>query len=469
MDEVIEKIAGYAVEKKIESKEAIDTARLCLLDSLGCAILALKFPECTKLLGPVVPGTIVPIGSRVPGTDYLLDPIRGAFNIGIMVRWLDFNDTFLAKEWGHPSDNIGALLALGDYLSQRALKDNRTSLCIGDLLRAIVKAYEIQGVLSLSNSFNKKGFDHVILVKVAATALSAALLGERVDQAANAVSQAWIDVGSLRTYRHAPCAGSRKSWAAGDAASRGVQLALMTLRGEMGYPQAMSAKTWGFNDAILPVTIDQELGSYVIENILFKASFPAEFHAQTAVECALKLHDEAKDRLEDIEKITIETQESAMRIINKTGPLYNPADRDHCLQYMAAVGLIFGKLTANDYEDKAAENPLIDKIRSKMTLTENKQYSKDYLDPDKRSIANAMQIHFKDGTSTEKVVVEYPLGHKKRRKEALPYIFEKAKANFETKFPKEYVEKLLELFKNPNALDKLPIKEFVDLFVDLES
>ncbi len=465
MDEILEKISAYAAEKTIESRQALDTARLCLLDSLGCAILALNFPECTKLLGPVVSGTTVPGGSRIPGTDFVLDPIRGAFNTGTLIRWLDYNDTFLAKEWGHPSDNIGGLLALGDFLSQRALEEGRTSLTVGDLLQGIVKAYEIQGVLSLSNSFNRIGFDHVILVKVATTAVAAALLGEGKEQVANAVSEAWIDVCSLRTYRHAPNTGSRKSWAAGDASSRGVELALMTMRGEMGYPQAMSAKIWGFNDAILPVKIEQDLGSYVIENILFKVTFPAEFHAQTAVECAFKLHDKVSGRFSEIEKITVETHESAMRIINKTGPLHNPADRDHCLQYMAAVGLIFGKLTANDYEDEAASNPKIDQLRSKMELTENKQYSKDYLDPEKRSIASAMQVHFKDGTSTEKVEVEYPTGHKKRRSEAVPLLFDKAKSNLETRLPKEQTDKILKLFKDPEKLDSLPIKEFVDFFI----
>jgi 2-methylcitrate dehydratase len=465
VDEVLEKIAEYAAEKKIESKEALDTARMCLLDSMGCAMLALSFPECTKLLGPIVPDTSVPEGSRVPGTNFVLDPIRAAFNVGTLIRWLDYNDTFLAKEWGHPSDNIGGLLALGDFLSQRALKDGRTSLTVDDLLPAIVKTYEIQGVLALSNGFNRIGYDHVILVKVATAAVASALLGEMKEQVANTVSQALIDVGPLRTYRHAPNTGSRKSWAAGDASARGVQLAYITMQGEMGYPEALSAKTWGFNDAVLPLKIEQPLESYVIENILFKVSFPAEFHAQTAVECAIALHEEVKDRLDEIESIQIETHESAMRIINKTGPLNNPADRDHCLQYMAAVGLIFGELTADHYEDKAASDARIDKLRGKMELTENKKYSEDYLDPDKRSIANAMTIHFKDGSSTEKVEVEYPIGHKRRREEALPLLFEKAAKNLKTRMPKERVDLILKVFKNPETLGKLSIKEFVDLFL----
>ncbi|NGX57382.1 MAG: 2-methylcitrate dehydratase [Chlamydiae bacterium] len=465
VDKLLETIAEYVTEHKIQSSEAYDTARLCLMDSLGCAMLALNFPECTKLLGPVIPGISVPNGSRVPGTSEVLDPVQGAFNIGTLIRWLDYNDTWLAAEWGHPSDNFGGILAVSDYLSQRALEDHRPSLTVKDVLEAAIKAYEIQGVLALSNSFNRIGFDHVILVKVATAAVTAMLLGETKEQVANTLSQAWIDTGPLRTYRHAPNTGSRKSWAAGDATSRGVQLAMLSMRGEMGYSKALTAKNWGFNDVMLPLTLERSLGSYVMEHILFKVSFPAEFHAQTAVECAFQLHDQVKDRLDDIEKIYIDTHESALRIIDKTGWLKNPADRDHCIQYMVAIGLIYGSLTADHYEDHVASDPRIDQVRAKMELSESFQYSKDYLDPNKRSIANALVIKFNDGSVTEKIVVEYPLGHRRRRDEATPLLFEKAWRNLGSRFPAERIDAIVQLFQTPEKLDALPVKEFVDYFV----
>lgn len=463
MDEALAIIAEYTAHATIESKEAYDTARACLADSLGCALLALGYSACTKLLGPVVPGTIVPNGTRVPGTSFELDPIRGAFNIGTMVRWLDFNDAFLAAEWGHPSDNLGCILALGDYLNRTGKK-----IVVRDLLTAMIKAHEIQGIISLQNSFNRIGFDHVILVKVASTAVSTHLLGGTFNQIADAVSNAWIDTGSLRTYRHAPNTGSRKSWAAGDATSRGVQLALFTVQGEMGYQTALTAKQWGFYDVLFkgkPFVFQQPLGSYVMENVLFKISFPAEFHSQTAVEAAFQLYPKVKERWEEIEAITIFTHESAVRIIDKKGPLYNPADRDHCLQYMIAIGLLFGNLTADHYEDDAAADPRIDALREKMVVIEHKPFSEDYLHPDKRSIASSIQITLKDGTVLGPVTVEYPLGHKRRRNEAMPLLYQKFKANAGTIFPEKHVEKLVELFQDAEKLDSMPVSQFMELLI----
>ncbi len=465
LDEILHEISRYVVEKKIESEEAFETARLALIDSLGCALLALQFPECTKLLGPLLPGTVVPFGCRVPGTQFVLDPVRGAFNIGTMIRWLDFNDTWLAAEWGHPSDNIGGLLAVADHLSQHALADGRRSLTVRDLLEAMIKAYEIQGVLALSNSFNRIGFDHVILVKAATAAVAARLFGENAELIASTLSHAFIDTGPLRTYRHAPNTGSRKSWAAGDATRRGVELAMITRLGEMGYPKALTAKRWGFNDCMLPLDLSHPLGSTVMENILFKVSFPAEFHAQTAVECAFALHPKVIHRLDQIERIQIETHESALRIIDKKGPLSNPADRDHCLQYMVAVALLKGSLNASDYEEAAAQDMRIDTLRKKMDVREEPRYSKDYLDPEKRSIANAIQISFKDGSRTDRIEVEVPLGHRRRRAEAKPLIFEKAKKNFAAHLPKPRAEALYKIMDPLPQIDTLPVKDFVDLFI----
>lgn len=465
-DAVIAKIAHYADNYKINSAEAYDTARYCLMDSLGCGILALRFPACAKLLGPVVPGTTVPGGVRVPGTDFVLDPIQGAFNIGTMIRWLDYNDTWLAAEWGHPSDNLGSILAVADYISQKRRKEGGTPLLMKDVLTSLIKTHEIQGVLALENSFNRVGLDHVVLVKVASAALSAKLLGGSSAQIADAVSQAWIDGQSLRTYRHAPNTGSRKSWAAGDACARAVKLALMTMQGEMGYPSALTAKTWGFYDVLFKgkeFSLHQAFGSYVMENVLFKISFPAEFHAQTAVECAVKLHPQVKDRLDQVKEVRVHTHESALRIIDKKGPLHNPADRDHCLQYMTAIGLIFGGLEADHYEDKVAKDPRIDALRDKFTMTEEPRYSKEYLDPSKRSISNAVQIFFKDGTSTEKVEVEYPIGHRRRRKEGIPELVKKLDTNLKTRYSDEKRAEIMGSFADPVEFEKIPADKWMEL------
>jgi 2-methylcitrate dehydratase len=461
-DELIKIIAEYTANSFIENEEAYSTAKACLADSLGCALLALKYNECTKLLGPVVPETIVPNGSRVPGTSFILDPIRAAFNIGLLIRWLDFNDTWLAAEWGHPSDNLGSILAISDYLSQTG-----EPLAVRDILTAMIKAHEIQGILALQNSFNRIGLDHVILVKIASTAVSTKLLGGSFQQIADAVSNAFIDTGPLRTYRHAPNTGSRKSWAAGDATSRGVQLAWMTLQGEMGYETALTAKQWGFYDVLFkgqPLALPMPFNSYVMENVLFKIAFPAEFHAQTAVEAAVLLYPKVKERWNEIKEIEITTHESAIRIIDKKGPLNNPADRDHCLQYMTAIGLLFGNLTADHYEEEAARDPRIDELRKKMMVKEEKSFSKDYLDPDKRSIANSIKITFNDGTVLGPITVEYPIGHKRRRAEGIPLLYSKFHANAEEIFGRKKAGKLLELFRDPK-LDLMPVKTFMKQFV----
>ena len=462
-DKVLVDIADYAGKYEIESAEAYNTARLCLMDTLGCGLEALEYPACTKLLGPLVPGTAVPNGARVPGTQYQLDPVQAAFNIGAMIRWLDFNDTWLAAEWGHPSDNLGGILAVADWLSR-----NGTPLAMREVLTAMIKAHEIQGVIALQNSFNRVGLDHVVLVKVASTAVVSQMLGLSREGIINAVSHAWVDGQSLRTYRHAPNTGSRKSWAAGDATSRAVRLALIAKTGEMGYPSVLTTKTWGFYDVLFrgkPFRFARRYGTYVMENVLFKISFPAEFHAQTAVEAAVLLHPEVKDRLSDIKKIEIVTHESALRIIDKKGPLNNPADRDHCLQYMVAIGLVKGNLTAADYEDDAARDPRIDALRAKMSCAESKQYSREYLDPKKRSIANQLQIFFKDGTRTRKVAVEYPIGHRRRRHEGIPLLEAKFRTNLARRFPKESREAIFELCRDQKRLEATPVREFVDMFV----
>lgn len=467
-DQLLIDIADYALEYEVQSPEARRIAQHVVLDSLGTAILALRFPECVKHLGPVVPGVTVPYGCRVPGTRYELDPVHGAFNIGCMIRWLDYNDTWLAAEWGHPSDNLGGILAVADYLSRVRIAEGKAPLRMGDVLDAAVKAHEIQGVLALENSFNRVGLDHVLLVKIASTAIVTAMLGGTRDEVINALSNAWLDGGCLRTYRHAPNTGSRKSWAAGDATSRAVRLALMAVNGEMGYATALSAKTWGFQDVLFqgkPLKLARPLGSYVMENVLFKISFPAEFHAQTAVECAFALHPQVKDRLDEIDRITITTHESAIRIIDKKGPLHNPADRDHCLQYMVAAGLLHGELTAEHYEDEAAADPRIDALRDKMVVTENPQYSRDYLDPDKRSIANAIQIRFTDGTETANVECEYPIGHRRRRAEGLPKVIDKFEANLLTRFPKQKAAQILERSLDLGRLEHMPVNEYMNLYV----
>lgn len=467
-DEVLTKIAEYAVNFKISSNLAYETARYCLMDTIGCGLLALDFPACTKLLGPVVEGAeFRPLGAKIPGTSYQLEPERAAFNVGAMVRWLDFNDTWLAAEWGHPSDNLGAIWAVCDYLSRKNISQGKSPLTVKDALTAMIKAHEIQGVLALQNCFNKVGMDHVLLVRIASSAVACALLGGSFEEVRNAVSHAFIDGGALRTYRHAPNTGSRKSWAAGDASSRGVNLALKALTGEMGYPSAITAKFWGYEDTKMrgaKIILAQEFGSYVMENVLFKISFPAEFHAQTAVEAALKLHDEAKNRLDDIEKIIITTQESGHRIINKTGPLSNPADRDHCIQYMVAVPLIFGRLSAADYEDGVAQDPRIDALRDKMSVEVDERYTREYLEADKRSIANAVQIFYKDGTKSKKVEVEYPIGHRRRRDEGIPLLIEKFKRNLARKISPKNIAKISEICADGARLENMAFNEFSDLF-----
>jgi 2-methylcitrate dehydratase len=441
------------------------------MDTLGCGFEALQFPACTKLLGPIVAGTVVPNGARVPGTQFQLDPVHAAFNLGAMIRWLDFNDTWLAAEWGHPSDSLGGILMTADWLSRNAAAAGKPPLTMREVLTAMIKAHEIQGCLALENSFNKVGLDHVVLVKVASTAVVSELLGLSYDESINALSLAWVDGQSLRTYRHAPNTGSRKSWAAGDATSRAVRLALIARTGEMGYPSVLTAKTWGFYDVLFKgneFKFQRPYESYVMEHVLFKISFPAEFHSQTAVEAAMTLHGEL-ERLgrgvEDIKKITIRTHEACIRIIDKKGPLDNPADRDHCIQYMVAVPLIFGRLTAEDYEDYVAADPRIDKLRDKITCVEDKQFTRDYHDPAKRSIANGLTVEFADGKKLKEVLVEYPIGHKRRRKEGMPILVEKFKVNLARRFPEKQRAAILDLCMNAKKLETTPVHEFVDLMV----
>ena len=468
-DKVLVDIADYVLKYKIKSAEAYDTARYCLMDTLGCGFEALEYPACTKMLGPVVPGTVVPHGARVPGTPYQLDPVMAAFNIGAMIRWLDFNDTWLAAEWGHPSDNLGGILATADWLSRNAVAAGRKPLTVQDVLTAMIKAHEIQGCIALENSFNKVGLDHVVLVKVASTAVVAQMLGLSRDEIINAVSLAWVDGQSLRTYRHSPNTGSRKSWAAGDATSRAVRLALIAQTGEMGYPSALSAKTWGFYDVLFKgneFKFQRPYGSYVMEHVLFKISFPAEFHSQTAVEAAMTIHGELQKlgkTDKDIGKITIRTHEACIRIIDKKGPLDNPADRDHCIQYMVAVPIIFGRLTAEDYEDAVAVDPRIDALRDKIACVEDKAFTKDYHDPAKRSIANALTVEFNDGKKLKEIVVKYPIGHKRRRKEGMPVLVEKFKTNLARVFAQKQAQSILDLCLEPKRLAVTPVNEFVDL------
>jgi 2-methylcitrate dehydratase len=462
-DKVLTDIADYVTKYQVTSAEAYETARYCLMDTLGCGLEALEYPACTKLLGPIVPGTVVPNGAKVPGTQFQLDPVQAAFNIGAMIRWLDFNDTWLAAEWGHPSDNLGGILATADWLARNGKK-----ILVKDVLTGMIKAHEIQGVLALENSFNRVGLDHVVLVKVASTAVVSHLLNLGHEEIVNAVSQAWVDGQSLRSYRHAPNTGSRKSWAAGDATARAVRLALISRTGEMGYPSVLSAKTWGFYDVLFKSNefkFQRPFGSYVMENVLFKISFPAEFHSQTAVEAAMQLHPAVKNRIEDIKKITIRTHEAAIRIIDKKGPLNNPADRDHCIQYMVAVPLLYGRLTAADYEDAVASDPKIDLLRDKIDCVEDPQFTRDYHDPEKRSIANALTVEFKDGKRLAETVVEYPIGHKRRRKEGMPVLVEKFRTNLARRFPPKQQKAILDLCMDQARLEQTPVNEFVDLMV----
>ena len=469
-DQVIIDIVDYVRAFEIESELAYTTARHCLIDTLGCGLEALEYPACTKLLGPIVQGTVVPNGAKVPGTQFQLDPVQAAFNIGIMIRWLDFNDTWLAAEWGHPSDNLGGILAIADWLSRNAIAAGKAPISMRRVLTAMIKAHEIQGSIALENSFNKVGLDHVLLVKVASTAVVSELLGLKRDEMLAAVSLAWVDGQSLRTYRHAPNTGSRKSWAAGDATSRAVRLALMAKTGEMGYPSVLTAKTWGFYDVSFKggeFQFQRSYGSYVMENVLFKISFPAEFHSQTAVEAAVtlygKLHAMGKSAA-DIQSLTIRTHEACLRIIDKKGPLNNPADRDHCIQYMIAVPLLFGHLTAADYEDDVAVDPLIDALRAKMQTEEVVAFTRDYHDPEKRSIANTICIELKDGTVLEETV-EYPIGHRRRRGDGIPLLEAKFRKNLTRRFPGPQQARILEASLNQSALEAMAAHEYVDLYV----
>ena len=467
-DDVLVKIADYVLDKQIESEEAYNTARYCLMDTLGCGLLALTFPDCVKLLGPYVEGTEVPGGVRVPGTKHVLDPVKGAWDIGAIIRWLDFNDTWLAAEWGHPSDNLGGILATADYLSQKNISEGKDPLSMKDVLTYMIKAHEIQGILALENSFNRVGLDHVVLVKVASTAVISAMFELNKEQTIDALSQAWVDGQSLRTYRHAPNAGPRKSWAAGDATSRALQLVLLTQKGQIGYPSVLTTPTWGFYDVQFKgeqFSLPREFTSYVMENVLFKISFPAEFHAQTSVEAAVILHEEIKDKIDEIDTIEITTHESAIRIISKEGTLNNPADRDHCIQYMTAIGLLKGDLVAEDYEDDVASDPRIDEIRSKMVIKEDERYTKEYLEEDKRSIANAIVIHFKDGSSTDKIEVEYPIGHRRRREQGIPLLIEKFKSNLSTQFSENRTKEILSMCEAQSALENTSVIEFMDLMI----
>ena len=480
-DRVLQDIADYVLTYTITSPEALNTARNCLMDTLGCGLLALRFPECTKHLGPIVEGTLVPFGARVPGTSLRLDPVKAAWDIGCIVRWLDYNDTWLAAEWGHPSDNLGGILAVADHLSQKRVANGEAPLTVRAVLEAMIMAHEIQGVIALENSFNRVGLDHVLLVKVASTAVCAKLMGADREQLLSALSHAFVDGQALRTYRHAPNAGSRKSWAAGDASSRGVRLADIAMRGEMGVPGVLTAPQWGFYDVLFSHTnkdlalkpegqrqfsLSQPYGTYVMENVLFKISFPAEFHAQTACEAAVTLHPQVRDRLHEIEKIVITTHESAIRIISKQGKLANAADRDHCIQYMTAVPLAFGNLVAEQYEDDFhAAHPIIDQLREKMVIVEDPRFTREYLEADKRSIANAIQVFFTDGSSTGQVVVEYPIGHRRRRAEGIPLLEDKFKANLATRFVGQRCKQIFALCKDQAALEATPVHAFVDLLV----
>jgi 2-methylcitrate dehydratase len=467
-DSVIQNIVDYVLDYDVStSNKAMETARYDWMDTIGCGLLALNYPACTKMLGPIVPGASMQgIGARVPGTSYELDPVRAAWNIGTMVRWLDYNDTWLAAEWGHPSDNLGAIMALADYLSRQRIAQGEDSLTMKDVIIAMIKAHEIQGVIALENCFNREGLDHVMLVRIASTAVSAQMLGCSRDECLNAVSHAWLDGSALRTYRHAPNTGSRKSWAAGDASSRGLFLAFMAQRGEMGYPSAITAKGWGFQDVSFgkkELVFNQPYATYTMENILFKISFPAEFHAQTAVEAAIKLHPEVTNRLDEIERIDIKTQESGDRIINKVGPLDNPADRDHCLQYMIAVGLLKGDLNAEDYEDEVANDPRIDALRDKMNVTEDVRFTKEYLEADKRAIGNAIQVHFKDGSSTENIVVDYPVGHRRRREEGIPLLKEKFERYLRGQISQEKSEQVLEICTDQSSFESTSVNTIMEL------
>lgn len=464
-DQVIKDIVDYVSDYDVtQSAEAMRTARFDWMDTIGCGLLALEYPACTKMLGPIVPGASLQGGARVPGTSYELDPVRAAWNIGAMVRWLDYNDTWLAAEWGHPSDNLGAILALADYQSRQLMAQGKASLTMKDVMVAMIKAHEVQGIIALENSFNRVGLDHVMLVRIASAAVAAQMLGCTREETLNAVSHAWLDGSSLRTYRHAPNTGSRKSWAAGDASSRGLFLAMMAHRGEMGYPTAITAPTWGFQDVSFKgneLKFTQGYGTYVMENVLFKISYPAEFHAQTAVECAIKLHPEVAGRLAEIDKIVIKTQESGDRIINKVGPLDNPADRDHCLQYMVAIGLLHGELRAEHYEDNVASDPQVDALRNKMQVQEDERFTKEYMEADKRAIGNSIQVFFSDGSATDEVVIDYPVGHRRRRDEGIPLLEEKFERYIRGRISAKNADKILQACADQATFEQTPVNDFM--------
>ena len=467
-DSVIQDIVDYVLDYDVaQSAEAMQTARYDWMDTIGCGLLALSYPACTRLLGPIVPGADMPgNGARVPGTSYQLEPVRAAWNIGAMVRWLDYNDTWLAAEWGHPSDNLGAILALADYLSRKRVREGGVSLQMRDVIIAMIKAHEIQGVIALENSFNRVGLCHVMLVRIASTAVTAAMLGCTREQCLNAVSHAWIDGSSLRTYRHAPNTGSRKSWAAGDASSRGLFLTFTALRGEMGYPSAITAPTWGFQDVAFgkkALEFTQGYGTYTMENILFKISFPAEFHAQTAIEAAITLYPQIINRLDDIDRIVIKTQESGDRIINKTGPLNNSADRDHCLQYMVAIALLMGDLQAEHYEDDVASDPRVDALRERMEVSEEERFTHEYLQADKRAIGNSLQIFFNDNSSTDEVIVDYPVGHKRRRDEGIPLLKAKFERYLRGQISAKNSDHILDLCADQGSFESTTVTDMMEL------
>lgn len=467
-DTVLVQIADYVDGYKVKSGLAWETARLTLIDTLGCGFEALAYPACTKLLGPVVPATIVPNGARVPGTPFVLDPERAALNCGALFRWLDFNDAFYGATVIHPSDTYGAILPLADWLSRTRASQRKAPLLVRDVLEAGIKAYEVMGGLALENGYTAVGLDHTILVKIAVTAVATRMLGGSRQEIMDAVSNAWLDGHALAAFRRKPNTGSRKSWAAADAASRGVRLALMTMRGEMGYPAPLTAKRWGFYDVLFKgkkFRFQRPFGSYVMENTLFKIPYPTAFHGQSAVEAAIRLHPLVNNRLDDIKRIDVRCHNSSMTILDKTGPLYNPADRDHCMQYMIAVGMIYGEMTAEHYEDHVAADPRIDRLRAKMRLAESKQYEREYHDPAKRTNANSIQVHFTDGSKAPLSEVLYPLGHRRRRKEGIPHVMAKFEKNVARVFAPRQRDRILAACLDQKRLEAMPVHEFADLLV----
>lgn len=466
-DKVLVQIADYVDRYPVKSALALETARLALIDTLGCGLEALSYPGCTNLLGPLVPGTLVPNGARVPGTPHVLDPERATFNLGVMNRWLDWNDAFYGATVLHPSDSFAGLLAVADWLSRTRVAEGRKPLVMRVVLEAAVKTYEIMGGLALENGFTAVGLDHTLLIKVATAPVVTKLLGGNHEEIVNALSQAWVDGHPLAIFRRKPNTGPRKSWAAGDAASRGVRLALMAVKGEIGCPSALTAKTWGFYPVLFdgkPFRFQRPFGTYVIENTLFKIPYPTAFHGQTGVEAAIKLHPLVKDRLDDIKRVEVRCHNSTMVILDKSGPLHNFADRDHCMQYMMAIGMVFGTMTAEHYYDLIAADPRIDKLRAKMHLAESKQYEREYHDPAMRTNANSIQVHFKDGSKTPLSEVLYPLGHRKRRKEGMPVLA----AKFETAVGRVFASKrrdaIVSACLEQKRLEEMPVNEFMDLF-----